>query len=273
MSTKGTILIMDDETHVLYFMSQVFNPMGYGTLTAQSGESALNYLESCQGKIDLVLADLGLPGIDGVEVIRQIRAKDTNLPILVLSANTHRKEECEMLGIEGFVAKPYSLEDLRDQIEVILEQREKLRETEEDIQVDPTLQPCAKILLVDDEPDACEVLSEVLFELAEGAKFTVKWAQSGPDALELSEEFQPDIGIIDIKMPEMSGDELIRRFKSGEGYCPRDFVIYTGVTDKDTLTQVKDLGHKVLEKPADIDTLFDVLKRTCYRNNLVKRVD
>ena len=103
----------------------------------------------------------------------------------------------------------------------------------------------------------------------EDAYYHVKWAKSGAEALELSLEFQPDIAIVDIKMPKMWGDELVERFKAGEGYCARDFVIYTSITNPDEAHRAKGLGYKYLSKPTNIEVLFEALKKICVKHNLL----
>ncbi|MEI6425332.1 MAG: response regulator, partial [Lentisphaerota bacterium] len=104
-----------------------------------------------------------------------------------------------------------------------------------------------------------------------GCHFEVKWALSGDEALRISREFEPDIGIIDIKMPHMWGDELIERFKRGEGYSPKDFVIYTSVSNESESDRAKKLGYKMLSKPTQIETVVEILKKICVRHKLLRK--
>ncbi|MCM8774998.1 MAG: response regulator [Candidatus Omnitrophica bacterium] len=265
---KGTILIVDDDPNVLWFMSRVFQPMGYGTLTAQSGSEALKYFQGCGAQIDVMIVDLRLPGIDGADLVRSVRVFRPDLPVIVISGFPNRKEECEKLGIEAFLQKPYSLEDLYACVESIIERR--VSDKEEAV-LGPDVELSAKILIVDDEPEVGMLLCESLMEDFPEGNFKIKGAATGQEALRVAREFEPDIAIIDIKMPGMAGDELIQRFKSGESYCPRDFVIHTGVTDPEVVARAKSLGHRVLTKPTDLDTLFVTLKRICIRHHLVRK--
>lgn len=264
---KGTVLIVDDEPNVLWFISKVCHPMGYETLTAGSGMEALKVVEECGEKIDLVLLDLRMPGMGGIEVLKSIRKHLPDLPVIVLTAVHDKREECEKLGIEAFVKKPYSLEELYQKIESVIERRNFDKEA---APLDPEYVPNAKILIVDDEQEVCELLANSLAEDVPEASFEVKWALSGDEALRLSLDFEPDIGIIDIKMPHMWGDELVRRFKAGEGHCPKDFVIYTAVSDPHEMSRAKKLNHKYLAKPTDLDALVEVLRKICLRHNLLR---
>lgn len=265
---KGTILIVDDEPNVLWFISKVCQPQGYETLTAGSGMEALKVIQECGEKIDLVLLDLRMPGMGGIEVLKSIRKHQPDLPVIVLTAVHDKREECESLGIEAFIKKPYSLEELYQRIENVVERKSLDRSTVPQMS---DAEPHAKILIVDDEPEVCELLSVALSEDVTDAHFEVRWAKSGDDALFISKTFEPDIGIIDIKMPHMWGDELVRRFKSGEGHCPKDFVVYTSVTDPQEIERAKKIGYKYLSKPTNLDALVEVIKKICIRHGLVKR--
>jgi DNA-binding response OmpR family regulator len=265
---RGTILIVDDEPNMLWFIAQTCQPRGFKTLTAGSGMEALKIVQECGEKLDMILLDLKMPGMGGIEVLRSIRKHHPELPVIIITAVHDKKEECEALGIEAFIKKPYSLEELYRHLEAVIERRGEERGGAE---VETGYEPCAKILIVDDEPEVCEILGTALAEDVPDAHFEVKWVHSGDEALRVSREFEPDIGIIDIKMPHMWGDELIERFKSGEGHSPKDFVIYTSVTDPVETERAKKLAHKFLSKPTQIETLVEVLKKICVRHKLLRK--
>lgn len=75
-------------------------------MTAGSGMEALKYIQECGDKIDVVLLDLKMPGMGGVEVLKSIRKHQPDLPVIILTAIHDKKEECEKLGVEAFVKKP-----------------------------------------------------------------------------------------------------------------------------------------------------------------------
>ena len=264
---KGTILIIDDEPNVTWFISKVCQPAGYETLTAGSGLEALKFIQECGERIDVVLLDLRMPGMGGLEVLKSIRKHKPDLPVIVLTALHEKKEECEKLSVEAFVKKPYSLEELYQKIESVIERQ---RFEKREVKIDPKMQPRAKILIVD-EKEVGELLAAALREDVGDAQFEVQWVASGDEALRVSSSFKPDIAIIDIEIPRMWGDELIRRFQAGEGYSPKDFVIYSSLSDPDEALRAKKLGHKILHKPADIDALLEVLKKICVRHNLLTK--
>jgi len=267
---KGTILIVDDEPNVLWFISKVCHPMGYETLTAGSGVEGLRVIQECGEKLDLVLLDLNMPGMSGIEMLRSLRLLYPDLPVIILTALHDKQDECEKHGIDAFIRKPYSLEELHQQIEKVTDRRSFERSK---LELEPGLIPSARIMIVDDEREVCELLGAALLEDFEDVDFRVRWAHTGDEALKLSLDFEPDIAIIDIKMPHMWGDELIRRFQNGQGHCPRDFIIYTSVTDPAQVNRAKVLGHKMLSKPTDLDLLIQLLQKICIRHRLLKKKD
>lgn len=265
---RGTILIVDDEPNVLFFITKVCSPAGYETLTAGSGMEGLKIVQECGEKIDLVILDLRMPGMGGIEVLRSIRKFHPEMPVIVVTALHDRQEECERLGIEAFIKKPYSLEELYSRIEHVVEEK---KTDKGEVALEPGYEPCAKVLIVDDEKEVCEFISEALEKDVGDAHFEARYALSGDDALRVSREFEPDIGIIDIKMPHMWGDELIERFKAGEGHSPKDFVVYTAVDGPEELGRVKKLGYKYFSKPTNLETLVEVLRKICVRHKLLRK--
>lgn len=96
MPAKDKILIVEDEKGILSFMTTVLSSNSYDVITANSGAKAITLVTShCP---DLVILDLGLPDMDGVEVLRFIR-EWTHLPIIVVSARTHERDKVEALDL------------------------------------------------------------------------------------------------------------------------------------------------------------------------------
>ena len=111
---KELILIVDDDSHILKTLGHRLISENFLVTTAHSGESALKNIYKL--KPDLIILDLGLPGMDGCEVCRRLK-KDRrykDIPIVMLTARD--KPEDKLLGIEsradGYITKPYQIEEL-----------------------------------------------------------------------------------------------------------------------------------------------------------------
>lgn len=108
---RKTILIVDDEVNIVSFMKDVLEDEGYRILTAEDGRNALSLVS--QEKVDCVILDIMMPGINGFEVCRVLRAK-TDVPILILSAKQSEVDKVLGLGLgaDDYVVKPFNVQEL-----------------------------------------------------------------------------------------------------------------------------------------------------------------
>ena len=125
MTDKGTILIVDDAPASLKLLVDTLAPQGYEVLAASSGEQAL---ASIAARLpELVLLDIRLPGMDGFEVCRQLKARagTRDLPVIFLTAVTEMRQRVEglKLGAVDFVSKPFQVEELLARVQTQLELR------------------------------------------------------------------------------------------------------------------------------------------------------
>jgi two-component system KDP operon response regulator KdpE len=111
------ILVVDDEPNILAAMAPLLRARGYDVLTAMSGKGAIEIVE--RESPDLVVLDLGLPDMDGIEVCRLLRDGRT-MPIVVLSARGAERDKVAALdaGADDYVTKPFGAEELLARIRV-----------------------------------------------------------------------------------------------------------------------------------------------------------
>ena len=116
------ILLVDDNTTNLQVLFEALSPEGYELLVAQSGEQALDTAPDANP--DLILLDVKMPGIDGFETFRRLRAdeKTASIPVVFISAhaNVESMEEAEVLGAEGYLTKPFQFDELISKVREIL---------------------------------------------------------------------------------------------------------------------------------------------------------
>jgi len=117
-----TILIIEDEPHIAAFLARGLNAAGYETMLAEDGAEGLE--TALSGAADLVLLDIGLPTMDGFEVLRELRARDTSTPVIMLTARSSTRDTVEGLdaGANDYVAKPFTFDELLARV------RSRLRE-------------------------------------------------------------------------------------------------------------------------------------------------
>src|SRR5260221_294874 len=106
-----SVLVVDDEPPIRRFLRASLVPHDYRVVEAESGRQALEMLAS--ERPDLVILDLGLPDIDGIEVLRRIRAA-SKVPVVVLSSRSDERTKVTALelGADDYVTKPFGMEEL-----------------------------------------------------------------------------------------------------------------------------------------------------------------
>lgn len=128
MNLKSTIIIIEDEKSICNFIKTTLTTHGYKVLTASSGQEGLSLITSCFP--DLILLDLGLPDIDGTEIIRQIREWSV-VPIIVISARTQEQEKVLVLdsGADDYITKPFGTPELLARIRTGLRHSHRMGNT------------------------------------------------------------------------------------------------------------------------------------------------
>lgn len=105
------VLVVDDDSQMRKAVTNALTARGYDVLTAATGEKALSL--AAEEELDLVLLDLGLPGIEGSEVIQRLRTW-TELPVIVISVQESQEDKVVALdaGADDFVTKPFGMKEL-----------------------------------------------------------------------------------------------------------------------------------------------------------------
>lgn len=106
------ILIAEDEPHIVRFLVKGLEAQGYATATASGGELAVHLART--GEFDLLLLDLGLPGLDGSGVLAELRRRQVRLPVIVLTARNTPDDIVACLdgGADDYLSKPFRLPEL-----------------------------------------------------------------------------------------------------------------------------------------------------------------
>ncbi len=114
---KTSILVVEDDAPVRNLITTTLKAHDYRYLTAPNGERAI--LEASSHNPDIVLLDLGLPDMDGMEVIRKIRSW-SNMPIIIISAKCEDADKVDALdaGADDYLTKPFSIEELLARLRV-----------------------------------------------------------------------------------------------------------------------------------------------------------
>jgi len=124
-----TILIVDDEMHILNGLKTALQHFSYKPLTASSGAEALDILSS--EEVDLIIADINMPEIDGKKILDAVKQIEPNTPVIIITG-VHVDEVQDLArkwGAADYLAKPFTPVELAEKIKISLKiKEEKIRE-------------------------------------------------------------------------------------------------------------------------------------------------
>ena len=123
----ATILVVEDEPGIRRFLRATFDAEGYRVVESASGRRGM--IDAGAQKSDLAIVDLGLPDVDGIDVIRCIRTW-SSMPVIVLSARTQERTKIEALdaGASDYLTKPFGVGELLARVRAALRQRTRTRD-------------------------------------------------------------------------------------------------------------------------------------------------
>ncbi len=119
MNNAATIIVIEDEAQIRRFLRTSLTSEGYQLFEAESGKQGL--IEAATRKPDLIILDLGLPDMDGVAVVKELRSW-TSVPIIILSARSQESDKISALdaGADDYLVKPFGIGELLARIRVAL---------------------------------------------------------------------------------------------------------------------------------------------------------
>ncbi|HZR44832.1 MAG TPA: response regulator transcription factor [Ktedonobacteraceae bacterium] len=126
-SSKAHILVVDDDSHITNLVRRIIAYEGYSVSIAASGDEALN--RTLERAPDLIILDIMLPGLDGLEVVRRLRAAGDNVPILLLTARDSVADKVKGLEVGGddYLVKPFAPEELVARVKAMLRRNQPER--------------------------------------------------------------------------------------------------------------------------------------------------
>ncbi len=240
-NSKVRILVVDDDPTLRELLVDTLTTLGYESIAAESGEQALEMLKDL--KVDLVITDVKMDVIDGIELLARLRKQHPELPVLMISG-VDAPEIIGRAAPDGFLPKPFRIQAIEEQIEKALTARKKKPQGKG-----------KRVLIVDDDTTFREMLTDSLIH----AGFNPSAVSSGEEALESIKEETFDAVVTDIHMPAMDGITLARRIRDRLSDIP--IVIMTAYSSRSKAEQ--DTGpiptEHFLVKPFDINQLIELI--------------
>ena len=255
LSEKISLLLVDDEEDFLLATSRALERRGIEVSTASGGEEALRMIR--QHCFDVAVLDVKMPGMDGLELFRQLRKERPSMPVLILTGHGSVPQafETSREGLYEYLAKPCDIDALVDKIREAAKIRaSELAVKDSGKEIDSGVE--IRVLLVDDEVEFLESFSGVLRR----RKMKVFTAQSGEEAFNILKDNIIDVAILDVKMPGMDGIEVLQHIK--RNYPGLEVILLTGHPNVGNALEGVKLGaFEYLVKPPDINDLTESIHK------------
>jgi len=262
------ILLVDDEPEVLEILNEYLTEQGFAVRTAMEGSEAL--AEAKRWTPKAILLDVMMPNLGGLEILARMRQINPGVVVILMSGHSSAIDVLSTAGLRvaGAFPKPLNLPELLAALEQAgvvpaKGQPEPVRAHADD---DAPARARGDIVVVDDEIDVREVLAEYL----ELKRFDVRQASGGEEALAKVAESCPDVVLLDLGMPGLSGIETLRRLRSDNpSAC---VIVVSGNQDQHLAQKVLAMGAAdYVPKPVDFGYLETILAMRGHENYITAR--
>ncbi len=244
------VLVVDDREEICNLLTRYITEAGGRADVASGGQAAIDAIGAAEqtDRFDAVILDIQMPGMDGYEVTRRLRAGGLRTPIIALTAGAMvgDREKCLQAGMDDYLTKPIDRPALL---------RLVARHARKFAQASGSEQSKLKILVVDDSQAACRLLTTLL----EKRGHVVRAAYDGKSALAEAAEFVPDVVLLDIRLPDMNGYEVMQHLRDRDRLGRARFIALSGYHKDDAPRASSIEFDHFLQKPLNIEYLDSLL--------------
>jgi two-component system, chemotaxis family, CheB/CheR fusion protein len=246
ISVQGAhVLVVDDRRDMRYLLQTFLEEAGAHVTTAANGRDALQKAHeyTAHGHLDAIVLDMQMPEMDGFAAAARLRELGYRGKLIALTASamTSDRERCIAAGCDEYMSKPVDRARLLELIARAAAEKQMPEETR-------------RVLIVDDNEDAAEVLAQLLARGNDQVDVTT--ASSGAEALIKARELAPGVVILDLGLPDLDGYEVLAQLKRLPELDGALFIALTGRASSAEGTRASEAGFAhYFVKPADLDAL------------------
>jgi len=250
------LLLVDDEEEFLLATSQALSRRGFEVSAAPNGVTALELV--AEQPFDVIVLDVKMPDINGLEVFNQIRARIPGMPVIILTGHPSINDafHTSKHGIADYLSKPVEIDELASKARlVVTESRRRVASSKPSADTTAVTE-AIDVMIVDDEVELLDSLQRVFTR----RNLNTVTADSGSSALAMLEERLVDVMVLDVKMPGIDGIDVLRRVK--DKYPSIQVILLSGHPSVEAATEGIKLGaSEYLKKPPDIEELVTTITR------------
>ena len=234
MSDQKTILLIDDEVDLQELVKMTLKTKGYKVEIAGNGIEGLEKLKTLTP--DLIILDMNMPKMGGLEFYQRICVNDRpKYPVLVLTARANMEQLFRQFNIDGFMAKPFEIDDLFKEVAAIIEKHSNVG-----IKKTPTgAREIRKVCIVENDIDTLNKIGSVFLS----AGYIVNPAQNGVEGIERIANTVPDVALIKLGLVDIPGDVVILKLKNMAKTQNVKCILYTPKSPEKTVIAQK-IGQK-----------------------------
>lgn len=241
------ILVVDDDPQLRLLLVDTLQTLGYEARGAENGEDALILMG--QEKIDLVISDISMPGVDGFELAAELRKKFPRVGILLITGvateASERRANRDKL-CDGYLAKPFRIDRIEKMIDSVLRKMEPASPSD----------GVSRVLIVDDDPNFLDALVETVNSLG----YVASGEPDCESALVALRKDTISVVMADVSMPAMNGFDLLRVLK--RQYPELPVVIMTGHNlSEPAAAMIRETADEYLTKPFRQEDISKILTR------------
>ena len=248
------ILVIDDDRMNCDLLQAILTRHGYDVHSATSGREGLDLFRHHNPRVTIL--DLRMPEMDGLTVLKEIRAIDPQAPVIILGggATELQENQARALRVTDFVHKGLSLDVLVEGVNRVVQQPAKRQEAA-GARAGPAPDTGETILIVDDD----QLVRDLLVQFLTLRGYRALGVKDGTQALSMVEQGSPDLILLDLMLPGMSGVELLRRLR--DNHFTGVVIILTGSYDEELLEEAWSLHpQEVISKPIDLEKLLAIIQ-------------
>lgn len=250
------ILIVDDDQMNCDLLQNVFTRHGYRVISTTSGREGLNLFRTHAPRVTLV--DLRMSEMDGLTVLKEIRAIDPHAPVIILGggATEAQENQARALRVTDFIRKGLSLDVLVEAVTRVSQLPVQPYAAPIPSGNERAIQPIDEsVLVVDDDP----LVRDLLVQFLSLRGYRALGVKDGREALRKVDDAPPDVILLDMILPGTAGLEVLQALREKE--YPGGIIIMTGSRNEELLDDAWALGpQEVLVKPIDLDRLLTAVR-------------